>query len=92
MKNRDERQRAYVVRRARLIVEQDGRCPCGSDLLGEVEIDHDHSCCTVDRADRACGKCDRAAMHPGCNAAISRVGENAVRLMALGFYLERLTA
>jgi hypothetical protein len=92
VRSRDTRQREYVLRKARLIVAQDGKCPCGGDLLSEIQIDHDHACCPVDRADRACGNCDRAAMHPGCNRAIAGVAENPVRLMSLGFYLERLAA
>lgn len=88
MKARDTRQRNYMVRRARLIVEQHGLCPCGHDLLGEVFIDHDHNCCPTDRADRACGKCDRSAMHPACNTVIGRVKDNALRLRNLATYLE----
>jgi Recombination endonuclease VII len=91
MSRTDERQRSYIVRRAALIVAQRGLCPCGGYLSGEIHIDHDHVCCPVDRADRACGYCDRAAMHAGCNGAISRVGENAVRLRALADYLEDVT-
>jgi Recombination endonuclease VII len=85
----DTRQRLYIMRRAFYTILQNGRCPCGGDLAGPLELDHDHACCAVDRADRACGLCDRAIMHAGCNAAISRVRDNPKRLRGLADYLER---
>lgn len=86
----DTRGQIYVVRKAMLLLRQDGLCPCGGVLDGEVQIDHNHACCPQDRADRTCGLCDRAAVHPGCNTAISRVAESPERLRALADYLERV--
>lgn len=82
----DSRQQQYVMRRAILVARQGALCPCGGILSTSVVIDHDHSCCPTDRADRTCGDCDRAAMHASCNTAIGAVRDSAERLLALANY------
>ena len=78
----------FKERRARLIEDQGGLCPCGEALFLEGSvIDHNHECC--DKPPQySCQACDRGAMHNICNRAMGMLGDDPVRLRLLADYLD----
>lgn len=71
-----------------MLTAQGGGCAvCGA--TDDLCVDHDHDCCPTERT---CGKCLRAILCRGCNAAEGSLSGNADRAMALAAYMRRWAA
>lgn len=53
-----------------MLFKQDGRCPCGRELVNSA-IDHNHACCPSRR--HACGHCVRGLLCNRCNLLLGMV-------------------
>lgn len=76
-------------RYAALLEAQGGGCAIcgGSNESGRaMAVDHDHSCCS---GNRACGRCVRGLLCSSCNMAIGLFKEDAARMAAAITYLRR---
>ena len=63
---------------------------CGIDLdVSSATVDHDHSCCVMDRS---CGKCVRGFPCASCNAAMGLLGDSWQRTLYAAMYLAEYDA
>lgn len=73
--------------------KQHGMCYlCGEELsrrLRESHIDHDHSCCPVNKS---CWNCRRGIVHGQCNQIVGLAKENPEKLRRIADQLERAMA
>lgn len=77
-----------AARRRRLLAAQGGVCAlCRKPLkLAQATVDHDHTCCDT-KARRACGKCDRGAVHRHCNTLLGAARDSGETLEYAQQYL-----
>lgn len=88
----DECQLASALKASRWRVKGlvPGQVPLVCGLCGvsgqELDIDHDHACCS---GRRACGKCFRSFLCRSCNVGLGLFGDDPERLLAAAEYIER---
>lgn len=68
------------------LAQIESRCEICSEIA-ELEIDHDHTCCSGKRA--ACGECVRGLICSACNKSLGLMQDNPGRLEAAAEYLRR---
>lgn len=68
-----------------MILAQDFKCiACDEEIgLANCAIDHDHSCCS---GNKACGNCVRALLCRGCNTALGSMQEDPKKIVGLYAY------
>lgn len=78
---------------ADMYAAQDRRCAgCSEALpLGDLVVDHDHSCECNTRPGNRCGGCVRGLICRPCNFTLGHARDNADRLRGLAAYLDRLS-
>lgn len=70
-----------------LLIQQNYSCYiCKKKFEGDIDIDHDHSCCKT--PSRTCGKCVRGLLCGECNRGLARFKENSDFLRRAADYID----
>jgi len=68
-----------------IVKAQDGRCAICGKQPEVLWVDHDHSCCGINRS---CGKCRRGLLCMACNGGLGMFLDNVETLKNAIAYLE----